>query len=150
MGDSDRKIVTLDDIESRHLTSHRELYFDWIRHLVTLSTAALTALLTLQGHYVPRNPVLPWCLEAAWIALLATLVLGLFALKEEQAGPLRAAIRIRKIRKEHGDAIAAKQVASGRGQAPPRSHHWAVLAIQILIPAGLALLCIFAIGNLGR
>lgn len=91
MADPERILVTPEEVERRHLETHREHYFNWIRHLATLSTGSLTALLTLQGHYVPRDPDLKWCLMGAWVALLASLVCGVVALKEEQAGPLRAA-----------------------------------------------------------
>jgi len=100
---NDRKIVTLDDIERRHSLDSRRPYFDWIRQVVSLSTAALTALIALQGNYLPSNPQLPFLLVICWLALLLTIFLGIFALRAEYQTSLDAINELRISRAEIGD-----------------------------------------------
>lgn len=148
MDDTGKKVVTLDDIYRRNIQNHHKPYFDWLRHTVTLAVGALTALVALQGHYIPRNPVLKPALAACWIALLLTIVLGLVALLEEHRGPLRAAVRMARMRAEHGDAHTARHITHGPAAALPWTHRWASRSVLPMLLVALSALCTFAVSNL--
>lgn len=146
---SDRKIVTLDDIERRHIANHIEPYFNWIRHVVTLSVGALTALVALQGHYVPRSPQLPMALAVCWVALATSIACGLFALRAEYLSPLAAAQRLRTMRAAHGDNATARWVSENNGTPQPWQHKLAVRLMLSCFLVALSSLCAFAVANLG-
>jgi hypothetical protein len=143
-----KKTITLDDLEKRHIESHYQPYFDWIRHVVSLSVAALTALISLQGSYLPIDPVLPILLAACWAALLSTILLGILALRTQYKTPLAAAQKIQNQRRAHGDFYAASQVKRGQFHKPPRYHYWVVRLMVLSFVFALSSLCIFAIANL--
>ena len=44
MNQTERKQVTLEDVERRLVEEHRKPYYDWLRHLITLAVATLTTL----------------------------------------------------------------------------------------------------------
>ena len=149
---SDRKIVTLDDIERRHILNHRKPYFDWIRQIVSLSTASLTALIALQGSYLPSHPQLPFLLAICWLALLLTIPLGIFALRSEYQTPLDALKQIKKSRAEIGDQETTILISNGTlsGAVPPWHHRWSVRLMVTLFIISLSSLCAFAIVNIGE
>jgi hypothetical protein len=147
---TDRTVVTLDDLVRRHINDHRKPYYDWLRHLVTLCVATLTALVALQGHYVPRNAHHLWLLALCWVALTGAIFLGMVALRQEYLSPLEAAQRIQDSRAIHGDSKTAILVANRELQVTPPRHHR--LAVKLMLPMFfLALLCLcgFAIANMG-
>jgi len=149
MNESERKVVTLDDIERRHLSSHHEPYWQWIRLVVSLATGALTVLVSLQGHYVPKSPVLPWLLVVAWAALVLSVASGLLALTWAHHGPLRAASNLQKIRSQHGDRYASAWTKRG-GENPPWFHRWSVRAMTASFLIAMCALCWFSAANLLR
>ena len=133
-----------------NVEAHRELYFNWIRQLITISGSALTALIALQGQYVPENASLLGCLGAALVSLLLALLCALYSLREEWSGPLRLAAKVR-VARERAAAVHGRAVPVGRiAVTPPPIHHRAVVATQVLIVFAFALLCAFAIANLGK
>lgn len=146
--DSDRKQVTLEDIERRTLSSHLMPYYNWLRHVVTLALAALTSLVALQGHYVPSKPQYPMLLAIGWASLALTIVFGLWALRAEYATPLRSVRRLREMRAKHGDAYAAATLSSNSGTLPHPSHKWAVRGMVVSFLVALAAICAFAVANL--
>lgn len=148
MSDTERKQVTLDDLERRNAIAHLKPYYDWIRHVVSLSTASLTALIALQGNYLPNQPRAIYFLALAWLALLSTILLGIVALRAEYTTPLAAVARIRKMRAEHGDAYAAKNIMQGSGAPPHWFHKWAVRLMFGSLGLALGSLCLFAVINL--
>ncbi|MGE4500140.1 MAG: hypothetical protein AB7C96_07305 [Hydrogenovibrio sp.] len=143
-----RKTVTLDDIERRHVTAHITPYYSWIRHVVSLSTASLTALIALQGHYLPSHPQAISLLALSWLSLLLTVLSGLVALRSEYATPLAAVKKIREMRRDHGDMYAANQIQQRNSTPPHWSHKWAVRLMLSAFSIGLICLCIFAVINL--
>lgn len=142
------KTVTLDDVERRLVQEHGKPYYDWLRHVVTLALAALTALVALQGHYVPQQPKLPVLLAIGWAALAVTILSGLFALRSEYATPLAAAKRIRAMRASLGDAATAAHLTNPGGTPPNKFHGWSVRAMVTSFIVSLAGICGFAIANL--
>lgn len=148
---SDRKTVTLDDIERRHILEHRKPYFDWIRQVVSLSTATLTALIALQGNYLPKNPQLPFLLAICWLALLLVILLGIFSLRSEYRTYLDALNEIRESRAKNGDQATAILINNGTlsGTRTTWYHLWAVRLMLTLFIISLASLCAFAIINIG-
>jgi hypothetical protein len=147
---NERKIVTLDDIESRHLVDHRKPYYDWLRHLVTLCIGTLTVLVALQGHYVPLHPKLLWALALCWAALTATIFLGILVLRAEYLLPLDAVRKIQVSRASIGDRATENLISRGGLQvSPPWHHRWAVRLMLALFFLALLSLCVFAISNIG-
>jgi hypothetical protein len=149
MTEMERKIVTLDDIERRHIQNHAKPYYDWIRQVVTLAAGSLTALVALQGHYVPRNPAHPRTLAIAWVALALTILFGLLALRAESSLHLASARRLRAIRATHGDAYATRFVRRSTGMGPGWIHRWSVNLMLLSFLVALVSLCFFSIANLG-
>ena len=144
-----RKIVTLDDIERRHVADHFEPYFNWIRHVVTLAAGTLTALVALQGHYGPRAPQLSMALAVCWLALVATIGLGLWALRAQYLSPLAAAARLRTMRVALGENETKRRVSQGFDASPPWHHKWTVRLMLLSFFVALSSLCAFAVANLG-
>lgn len=138
-------MVTLDDLERRGVAAHVKPYYDWIRHIVSLSIASLTALIALQGSYLPNHPQVICFLALAWLALLSTILLGLVALRAEYTTPLASASRIRKMRVEHGDAYAANSITKGSSTLPHWSHKWSVRLMVGSFVVALCSLCVFAV-----
>lgn len=145
---NERKIVTLDDLERRGGEQHRKPYFDWIRHVVSLSTASLTALIALQGSYLPSHPRLPVLLAACWVALLTAILLGILALRAEYSVPLDMARKIRNLREAHGDEYATNYMRQNGFETPPWHHRWAVRLMMVAFVFAWSSLCLFAVLNL--
>lgn len=150
MNESGRKIVTLDDLERRHLQGHNDPYWQWIRLVVTLSTGSLTALVSLQGHYVPKHPVLAWVLVLAWAAHALAIASGLLALRWSYRGPLHAAYSLRRLRQTQGDEAAKRWVTRGRQTRVPAWHRWSVQVMTASFLLALVALCWFSAANLLR
>lgn len=145
----EQKIVTLDDIERRHIVNHRDPYFNWIRHVVTLAVGALTALVALQGHYVPHSPKLSGALAVCWVSLAATIGLGLLALQEEYLSCLAEYRHLRTMRAMYGDIVTTELISRNYGARQPWHHKWAVRLMLLSFFVALSSLCIFAVVNLG-
>lgn len=148
MNDPARTSVTLEDVERRLVVEHGKPYYDWLRHVVTLALTALTALVALQGHYVPLQPKVPFLLAAGWVALATTIVTGLFALRSEYATPLAAARNLRTMRATLGDAATAARLNANSGILTNPYHKWAVRAMVVSFLVALVSICSFAIANL--
>ncbi|MCK6414721.1 MAG: hypothetical protein L6Q63_04060 [Giesbergeria sp.] len=141
----ERKNVTLDDLERRHTANHLEPYWGWNRLVLSLSTGALTVLVSLQGHYVPKQPTCPQLLVGAWALLVVSIAAGLWALRWSYVGPLIAARNLRRLRRRAGDAGAVVILERGGGGAtPPASHRWSVRLMSASFLCALLLLCAFA------
>lgn len=143
-------LVTLDDIERRHMHNHSDPYWQWIRLVVTLATGTLTVLVSLQGHYVPRSPLLVWLLVAAWAALALSIASGLVALTWSYRGPLVAADKLRQIRQQHGDLVATAWVQHPDSTTVSVLHQWSVRVMSTSFLGALFALCWFSGANLLR
>lgn len=151
MSENGRKLVTLDDVERRHLANHLEPYWGWIRLVLSLATGALTLLVSLQGHYVPKAPLHPWLLVAAWVLLLVSIASGLWALRWSHVGPMTAARNLRQLRARLGDAAAVQHLQQGTSQLPaPATHRVAVWLLSASFLLALAALCTFSALNVLR
>lgn len=150
MKELDGKIVTLDDIERRHMANHIEPYWQWVRLVVSLATGSLTVLVSLQGHYVPKAPLFPWLLVLAWAALGLAVAFGLLALRWSYRGPLAAAYELRRMRSIHGDLAATRWLIRGRPTSVPVWHRWSVRAMTACFLGALLALCWFSGANLLR
>ena len=148
MTEPDRKIVTLDDLERRSVGEHIRPYYDWIKHIVSLAIGSLTALIALQGSYLPSHPQLPILLALCWVALLITILLGILALRAEYNTPLASARRIRTMRAKHGDAYATNYIIKSGGEVPHWHHKWAVRLMVFSFVLAFSSLCVFAAVNL--
>jgi len=148
MTESARKIVTLDDLERRSIGEHVKPYYDWIRHIVSLSVGSLTALIALQGSYLPIHPQLSFLLALCWLALLMTILFGILSLRAEYNTPLASARRIRNMRVQHGDEYAVNYIKKNGGEVPHWHHKWAVRLMVMCFVLSLVSLCVFAVVNL--
>ncbi|MDO8374966.1 MAG: hypothetical protein Q7K57_57540 [Burkholderiaceae bacterium] len=147
----ERKIVTLDDIQRRHVDNHREPYYAWIRQVVSLATGALTLLLGLQGHYVPLKPQIPFVLAVAWVALALTVIFGLIALRWSYQGPMSLAGNLMRARRDLGDEQVVEWVKNGRlSGVVPATHRWSVRLMTASFVIALIAMCAFSVVNLLR
>ena len=143
-----RKQVTVDDVERRLILEHKKPYFDWLKQVVTLALAALTALLALQGHYVPVKPLYQMLLVVGWVALAVSILAGLYALRSEYSTPLSAAQTLRNIRRGQGEVAAVHHLQAGGGYPPPGGHRASVTTLVICFALALICICAFASVNL--
>jgi hypothetical protein len=141
----ERKVVTLDDIERQLVSEHIRPHYDWIRHVVSLSTASLTLLVSLQSHYVPKAPKGIWLLALCWLLLASSVFSGLLALRGEDQTPLGAA---RALRQKRRDEVAAAALIKNGAFAPSPILRWARRVMFCSFSAGLASLAVFAVWNL--
>ena len=144
----ERKIVTLDDIERRHIADHRAAFYAWIKHITTLSSTILTALVALQKYYIPETPEGLILLQLCWGSLALCIVLGLVALYGESQTLLDAAIDLRKVRLEYGDQYAAHNLANGKPIYPRRFFSISQKLLPYCFALALFSLALFAILNL--
>ena len=144
----ERETVTFEDIERRLMTMHREAYYKWIRHVVSLASGALTILVALQNNYMPDNPQGLPLLILCWVGLFLSIALGVVALFGEAQTPLDAAKNIRKRRATHGDNQVAQQMEKNSGTNVRKSFLFAQKALPWCFVASLCCLCLFSIMNL--
>ena len=144
----ERETVTLEGIERRLITVHREAYYAWIRHVVTLASGTLTILVSLQNNYVPDNPRGLPLLILCWAGLFLSIALGLVALFGEAQTPLDAAKNLQKRRHLYGDGVIAKQLEKNSKAAPKKNFLYAQKALPWAFVGSLCCLCLFAIMNL--
>jgi hypothetical protein len=145
----ERKLVTVDDVIRRHGIEHIAPYYAWIRHVVTLATGTLTALVALQGHYVPAGRALmPSALATAWCALALAIGFGLLALLEENKSHLRAANHLLRLRRNKGEEAAVAYLHNGFAQPVPKVHRYSVILMSVCFGLGLLAAVTFSIGNL--
>ncbi len=144
----ERKTVTFEDIERRLITMHREAYYNWIKHVVTLASGALTILVSLQSNYIPDNPKGLPLLILCWVGLVLSISLGVVALFGEAQTPLDAAKNIRKNRQQYGDAHVANAMEKNSATNPRKNFLYAQKVLPWLFVASLCSLCIFAVINL--
>jgi len=145
-----RTEVTVDDVIRRHMADHVAPYYEWIRHVVTLATGSLTVLVSLQGHYVPKAPALPWALATAWIALALTIGSGLVALRWQYQSRIRAAEHLHGLRSTHGELAAVAYLARGSATNASPLHKWSVRLMSCALGTALCALCLFSVVNLLR
>ena len=144
----EHETVTFEDVERRLTTMHRDAYYPWVRHVVTLASGALTVLVSLQNNYVPENPHGLSLLILCWVGLFLSISMGVVALYGEAQTPLDAAQNIRRMRKKYGDDLAAKHLENNSAANPRKSFLLAQKALPLAFVGSLCCLCLFAILNL--
>ena len=75
--------AALGDIQNRVSERFDRAYQEWLKHTVTLSTGALTLLVSLRSTYAAANPRAEWLLAGCWCCLCVATQLGLWALYGE-------------------------------------------------------------------
>lgn len=136
-------------LDKRDADAHHKPYFDWLRHVVTISLATLTALISLQGQYIPRSPRHIWTIQIAWVALALCILFGLFALRWEYQMHLEKIANRRKLVRELGEEKAAIELRKGIRTDPPKTHRMAAILMLLLLAVALAMLCVFGSANIG-
>ena len=148
----ERKVVTLDDIERRYFASFKEKEDQWIRYLVSLTGAALTLLVSLQGFYVPANPQGIILLQICWVSLAVGLCAGVLFFYGEAYSQLEAAKSLQDGRDVLGDHGMADFLKKSNGLHFRKrvlfrlSAHFLVVCFLV----GLVCLAWFAVINVGR
>jgi hypothetical protein len=145
----ERNFVTLDDVERRMVTHHREPFNNWLRQIVTLSSGALTLLVGLQSQYVPQHPKGLILLRASWGLLAVAVLAGIVALRGEWQTWLDATSRLRSLRQTRGDAAAAASLSADDSYRPRQIFLVATQATFWAFAFAVLLLATFAIWNLG-
>jgi hypothetical protein len=140
-------------MESEHAKKLTELrngatlkYFAWVRHMMLMATGELTALIALQGQFVPARPQLLWSLSVTWISLATALVLASVVLYGEYD------VEERMLRETQ---IAVNQIQAGSSSqfVSPKRPWWQKMArtmFPLSLAASLVFLCTFALANLGN
>jgi hypothetical protein len=142
MSDEPRKRVTVEDLIRRHIQQHEKPYYDWLRLIVTLSLALLTALITLQNHYLSEKPNWPVLLGLGWLGLGATIVLGLASLATQFNIRLKAAQDLLNKLQSEGETAAVDFVRKRSSGVSAGIGH-KLCANFMLWSFALALLAIF-------
>lgn len=139
----------LNALVKRAADRHHKPYYDWIRNVITLSVAALTSLVALQQSYIPKEPKLIWMLALCWIALLCSILAGIYALRSEFMSHLDSIDALNRMRREKGEAVAVLEVQRrGLTAKPTRWHYLAVMVMQWSFVTALCALSLFAVSNL--
>jgi hypothetical protein len=115
-------------------------YFEWVRLMLSLCTASLTALVALQNNYIPSSPSALYLLWGSWVSLAGSILTAAISLRAEGL-TLRGMSRA--ILEEHSQDSNSR-VISGR---PPRICVISSRALPWLLAMSLVLLCAFAICN---
>lgn len=144
----ERRTVTLDDIDRRLTQEHREPYYQWIKHLVNLSSGALTLLVSLQNTYLPKHPQGIFLLKGCWISLAIAILFGLLTLYGESQSCLDAANDLRRKRRTLGDERAALLLSQEDGYMPRRIFRLSYSATVLGFASATVLLVLFAVWNL--
>lgn len=144
----ERELVTFEDIERRLIETHRNAYYGWVRHVVTLASGSLTVLVALQSNYIPDNPQGLPLLILCWVGLVLSILLGVAALFGEAQTPLDAAQNLRELRHKFGDNHAAKLLEQNISTKPKKGFLYAQKALPYFFVGSLCCLCAFAIINL--
>jgi hypothetical protein len=113
--DHERKLVTLDDIERRHLFQYQEKRYEWHRQLVTLSSGGLTLLVSLQSSYVPELPSGLVLLQMCWSLLAISICSGILLLFGSAQSRLDAVNNLRGLHNNHGEKKAVQLVCETNG-----------------------------------
>lgn len=148
--DDGRKVVTLDDIERRHNLNYIERIQVWHRQLMLLASSGLTLLVSLQGSYVPKNPIGLWLLQVCWLGLGICIAAGVLVMFGEAQGHRDAQIRLAQHRHAHGDEATKHWILATGGSSPERGifYHGRQLFLGSFLLA-LVALCGFAVLNAG-
>jgi hypothetical protein len=85
---------------------------------------------------------------AGLLALISTILLGILALREEYALPLRRAQELLDMKKKKGENYTADQLNSGIGVSPGASHGIYIHLLVLSFSASFFFLFIFAAVNI--
>lgn len=144
----ERNLVTLDDLERRFVSEHLKPFYDWIRLVISLSTVSLTLLVSLQSHYIPKEPKSVWLLAACWLSLVVSVGSGLLALSGEYQTPLDMARDLRQRRIDCGDVATVADVVKNPGFAPRFIFKLARLVMIYSFLSGVMSIALFGVRNL--
>lgn len=116
--------ITIDDVIKRFTIEQTEKYYNWARHIVTMSGGALTLLVSLQNNYVPQKPAQIWLLQLCWTLLAVAILSGSIVLYGEQQNVFDARKKLILRRQEKGDMILAAELNAGWNYTPRKIFHF--------------------------
>jgi hypothetical protein len=142
--------LQLNAIEKQLLDEHHNYYYQWMKHLVTLSSGGLTILVSMRNSYIPDSPTALWLLSGCWLLLCLSLLSGLMALYGQAASPLDAALRLKTSRKNEGDLkTLAQAMYGGFVIFPHKIYRYAYFGATLFFGIALVSLLCFAVMNRG-
>ena len=115
-----------------------QLYYDWVRHMLTVATGALTLLVALQGTFVPENPRFLWLLQSSWVGLALSITGAAVILHGRHGMMWRSAQR--RLDAPRGDIV----------ERPPLPYRIADRLFPWVLVFSMITLTLFALVNLGR
>ncbi len=119
-----------------------ERYYDWVKQMLSLSFAALTALVALQNNYTPGSDIARYLLWGTFLSLAASVVCAAIDLRGAAQG-LRAQSRqmATDVQKPFENRSA------GYVGSPPLLANIASDALPWILALSVSCLCAFAIVN---
>ena len=119
-----------------------ELYFEWVKQMLSLSFAALTALVALQRSYTPDNDLARCLLWCTFLSLTASVVCAALDLRGASQG-LRAQSRqmAEDVQKPFENRSAY------HAGSPPRLAKIASDSLPWVLALSVSFLCAFGIAN---
>ena len=142
----------LDGIERSHLAAYGEHVHAWYRQLLSLSSAGLTLLVTLQQTYVPTEPRDVWALQLCWVSLGLCVLFSLLLLWGRAQTRLDGANILRKKRMDTSDQEALEMLRNTGGVYFKERAIFSVARYlqTATFLLGLSFLVWFAIANVGK
>ena len=119
-----------------------ELYYEWMKQLLSLSFAALTALVALQKSYTPDNDLARYLLWGTFLSLAASVVCAAIDLRGASQG-LRAASR----QMATDTQKPFENRSAYHAGSPPRLAKIASDALPWMLALSVLFLCAFGISN---
>jgi hypothetical protein len=114
----------------------KDKYYEWVRSMLTLATAALAGLIAFQDNYVPSDPNALYLLWASWVSLASSILAAAFILRSDG---VYMKLLANKTAGQHQNRVT---VVGG-----PLRYDLAAWAFPWLLAISLVLLCAFAIYN---
>lgn len=105
----------MDDLERAHLAAYGTNVHEWHKTLLSLSSAALTLLVALQGSYIPKAPKSIWLLQVCWGSLALCVVVSLLLVWGKAQTRLEGANILRSKRVSDGDQSAFEMLQKTNG-----------------------------------
>ena len=133
----------IDDFISNISNQINDVYYAWIRHIIALSSGALTLLIAFKNNYVPANPEHLILLKACWVFLILTILLGIVA----SYGETSVLLDVRKKSIEFRNLPLEQRLNHQIFAEPRKSIFYAQRAVPLTFGGSLLFLALFAVLN---
>ncbi len=109
----------LDNLERHGLVAYGTHVHEYYKHLLSLSSGALTLLVALKSSYVPEIPLYTWALQLCWASLALCILFSLLLLWGRAQSPLDEANNLRTARASSSDAVVIESLRAKNGPLGP-------------------------------